>query len=297
MIDVKEIINELKVKLGPAVSEDVLKAEVVREVIYKESDLLAVGTKLVAVRKFGALDVKWAYPGEMNAEYPVPEGATAEIAEPIEWTEFNLTLKKAVVRFAITDEAKLRQLGNYQLQFSRRRASEALAKKKDEEILTALSNGAGNTVAADATWDSDTADPAGDIIEAISKIFQNSNILEAEIQKIAVVVPAKVWAPLHKLQEINNLKQSIKDYLEGSYGLKFYPSRLLDTYAMVLVPGEMTAIHGVLDTRKIPLVEEIRRPEMGATEYVIKQYFATKVVPDTSDGKSYRICKITGVSS
>ncbi len=292
-----ELAKKLKAELGPAFSEDILKAEIVKNVIYKESDLLAVGTKIVAVRQFGALDVKWAYPGEMSAEYPVPEGATAEYAEPVEWTEFNLTLKKAVVRFAITDEAKIRQLGNYQLQFSRRRAAEALAKTKDNEILAALQNGAGISVAAAATWDSDTADPAGDIIKAIGEIFSKSNILESEIKGMAVVVPAKVWAPLHKLQEINNLRQSIKDYLEGSYGLKFYPSRILTTDALVVVPGEMTAIHGVLNTRKIPLVETIRRPEIGATEYIIKQYFATKVVPETSDGKSYRIAKITGVSS
>ena len=291
-----KFLKELTAKLATITSDNVLRKEVIREVIYKESDLLSVGTKLVAVRNFGDLDVKWAYPGTMEAEYPVPEGAIAEVAEPVSWTEFNLTLKKAVVRFAITDEAKIRQLGKYQLQFSRRRASEALAKAKDKEILEALAAGAGQTVAASATWDSDTADPAGDIIAAIGKIFENSNILESEIKSMAVVVPAKVWAPLHKLTEINNLRQSIKDYLEGSYGLKFYPSRLLSDYALVLVPGEMTAIHGVLRTNKIPLVEEIRRPEAGLTEYIIKQYFATKVVPDTSDGKSNRICKITGVA-
>ena len=242
-------------------------------------------------------DSKWAYPGEMSAEYPVPEGAVASIAEPITWTEFSLTLKKAVVRFAITDEAKLRMLGQYQLQFSRRRASEALARIKDEEILNALLNGAGISVSASATWDSDSADPAGDIIDAIGQIFSKSNILESEIKRMVVVVPAKVWAPLHKLQEINNLRQSIRDYLEDSYGLKFYPSRILSTDALVLVPGEMTAIHGVLRTNKIPLVEEIRRPETGVTEYIIRQYFATRVVPETSDGKSYRIAKITGVAS
>ena len=293
----KQFLQTLKAKLADTTSEAVIKKEIIREVIYKASDLLAVGTKVVAVREFGDLYVKWAYPSEMSASYPVPEGAVPPSVEPVEWTEFNLELKKAVVRFSITDEAKLRQLGNYQLEFSRRRAAEALAKAKDNEILTKLKAGAGQSVAAAAAWDADAADPAGDIVAAIGKIFENSNILESEIKGMVVIVPAKVWAPLHKIQEIANIRQSIKDYLESSYGLKFYPSRILSTDALVLVPGEMTAIHGVLRTNKIPLVEEIRRPERGVTEYIIKQFFATAIVPDTSDGKSNRICKITGVSA
>jgi len=291
-VKLQEILDTIKTYYGTITSDEELTKLIVQEVIYKESDLLAVGTKVVAVRNFSDLYVEWAYPGTLEAEYPVPEGSTGGLAEPITWTKFNLELKKAVVRFEITDEAKLRMLGNYQLEFSRRRAAEALALAKDKEILGALLSGAHKTINANATWDDPSGDPAGDIVEAIGWIFSNSEI--PPDQGFTVIVPAKVWASLMKLQEINNIVQSVKDYVEKAYKVKFYPSRgsVLTTDALVLVPGEMTAIHGVLRTNKIPLTETKRDSVRGTTQYIIRQYFATKVIPNSN-----RIVKISGVAS
>ena len=290
--------SELLVKLaGEATSDEVLKREILREVIYKEASLLSVGTKVVPERSFDVLDVKWHYPGELSAEYPVPEGAEVE-GQVIEWNEFTMILKRAEVKVGMTDESKLRQLDNYQMEFSRRRATEALAKAKDENILSALKNGAGGskTLAGGSEWDSGGGAPEDDIVDAIEYIFSNSNIMDTEIKNIAVIVPAGVWGELLKLQSINNIQQSLKDYFEKSYGIKFYPTRYYTDEAVVLVAGsEQTAIHGVLRTNKIPLVEEERKGT--ATIYTVRQYFATAIVPDNDDGTSNRIYLINNVKS
>lgn len=282
---------------GEAASDEVLKKEVIREVIYRESDLLAVGTKVVPTRNFNDLDIKWSYPSELSAEYPVPEGAEAE-GQVITWTDFNMVLQRAEVKFGLTDEAKVRQLQNYQLDFSRRRASEALAKAKDSNIINALKNGAGGskTLASGKEWDASGGSPEDDIVDAIEYIFSNSNIMDSEIKNIAVIVPASVWGELLKLQSINNIMQSLREYFEKSYGIKFYPTRILTDTALVLVAGsDQTAIHGVYNGRDIPLVEEKR--EGAATIYTVRQYFATVVVPENDDGTSNRIYKIVNVKS
>lgn len=293
-VKLSEILDTIKTYYGTITSDDELQKLVIQEVIYKEANLLAVGTQLVGVKTFDDLYVKWAYPSAFTAEYPVPEGAEGGLAEPIQWTEFSLALQKAVVRFEITDEAKIRMLGDYQLQFSRKRAAEALALAKDKNIIQTLLDNAHYTISVANPWDTDTGDPVSDIIDAISWIFDNSNIAAGDIKKMAVVVPAKIWAALSKPIEINNILQTVRSYFEKEYGLRILPSRgsALGKDALVLVPGEMTAIHGVLRTNKIPLTETHRDPRRGVTQYIIRQYFATAVVPDSN-----RIVRLSGVLS
>jgi len=291
--------QELKSLLqSETTSDDVIRKEIVRQVIYKEADLLAVGTKVVPTKNFGDLDIKFSFPETMSSEYPVPEGSIAE-RRRIKWVDYNMTLEKGQCRWTITDEAVLRQLENYQMEFSRRRASEALAREKDEEILDAVLNGAGNTItiASGNEWDAAGGAPEDDIVNAITKILDTSNILEADIKNMALVVPTSVWAQITKLQTIHNIQQSFREYFEKSYDMKFYPTRYYKDDAVLLVVGDQTAIHGVLQTNRIPLVEEERLKGRGR-EYVITQFFKTKVTPESATKTtSNRICRIKNVKA
>jgi len=294
-----DIDRELLKLLQAATSDEIIRKEIVREVIYKEARLLAVGTKVVPEREFGDLDIKISFPEEMAAEYPVPEYVTGELVAPLKFVEAKMTLQKAVVRYAISDESLLRQLQDYQARFSRRRASEALAKKKDAEILDALKAGAGQTVtvAAGNEWDTAAGKPADDIVKAIGLILDKSNILDTDIRGMAVIVPTTVYHYLLKLQTIENVMTTVKAWFEQGYGLRFYPTRHFDDDAIVMVPGEQTAVHGVLRTNLFPLVEEERVKGRGY-EYIIRQYFKTLVIPESStQSTSNRICKISNVYS
>ena len=282
---------------GETTTDEVVRQVVIREVIYKQADLLSVGTKIIPVKDFEGLDIKFSYPALLTAEYPVPEGGSAEIRS-VDFVDFTMSLEKAEVKFGITHEAQLRQIDNYQVDFSKRRAAEALAASKDTEILTKLMNGAGNTVAAVDTWDGANADPATDVAKAIGAILDNSTMMATDIKQISVVVPTSKWAYISKPLQINAMKTTVSDWLKSTFGLQILPSRRISDVsantALVVVNSPMTAVHGVLRTNKIPLAEA--HPMDWGTMWIVRQYFKTTVVPDSSSvSTSSWIAKITGL--
>jgi len=281
-------------------SDEAIKREVVRQVIYKAADFISVGVKVVGVQEFDNLDVKWSFPSEMEVEYPVAEGASASLSS-ITWTDFTMTMQKAEGRFLVTDEAQIRGVDKVQYQTGVRRLAEALAKAKDENIIATLKAGAGSSAAASAAWSSATAAQiTSDIQAGLDSILSAKGVTDADIKNIALIVPIKAWTPLLKIQEIENIRQSLFDWLTRSYGFTIYPSKStnLGNDALMLLKGPDTAIHGVLrPTAGIPLVETKRHEGIGV-EYIVRQYFATKVVPEESGSTtSKRIYKITGVVS
>jgi len=277
-------------------SDDVIKREILREIIYKGADLLAVGVKVAGIRNYDVLDVKFQIPSEVSGDYPVPEQANVDISK-VTWAEFGLVLQKAECRFMITDEAVLRQLDREQYNASVRRCSERLAYLKDENIINQILAGAGKSVAAAAVWTDPAAKPADDIVKAIGEILETKGVVETDIRNMALVAPIKAWAQLLKLQEIGQIKQSIADWLRETYGLDIMPSKLLGKDAVLLIKGPETVIHGVLrpGAKGIPQAEVVRHEGVG-TEYIYRQFFNTVVVPDSKTvSTSGRICKITGV--
>lgn len=289
-------------------SDDVIKRDVIREVIYRQSAWLSLAKDAVPVMSFDGIDVKWSFPTEMTGEYPVPEDATTTIEKPMQAVEFSMTLQQGEVRYYMTDYAKLRQLGNFQVEFSRRRAAEKLAELKNKNILDALFAGAysSNDTAATAAWDTfpTTATGTGisrDIAAAMGKILANSEVQMEEMNNFVLLVPSSVWAVTQAPVEIENIRQSIASYFGSRYSLKIYPLRYstLTTAkaAYLYVNSPNTIIHGVLNPGAggVPLVEETRKEGRG-TEYLIRQFFNTKVVPYSSTvATSARVAKITGV--
>jgi len=286
--------RELIAKLA-ITSDNELRADIVRKIIYRAADFISVGTKIVGVVNTDTLELKYHIPSELSAEYPVAEGAVANVDNSITWTDFVLSLKKAEVPLFLTDEAKIRQFDN-QWAMVLRRAGEALAKAKDQNILTTLASGnySSNTHAASAKWNTSSGDPAGDIAKALEGILQASGVNDSDIRNVAVVVPVQAWGYLMKTQDIENVRTNLINWFKESYGIEFYPTKWYDTYAVVLIKGEGTAIHGVYNGKDVPLSEEFRHP--GMTEYRIRQYFNTVVVPESSSvTTSKRIYKITSI--
>ncbi|MHA1615460.1 MAG: phage major capsid protein [Candidatus Thorarchaeota archaeon] len=283
-------------RLQTITSDDAFKAEIVKQIIYKKADFISTGVKLVGVRQFNTLDVKYSFASESTVEYPVPEGAKASLAS-IVWTEFGLTLQKAEGRFRITDEAGLRGTNRQQYETGVRRLSEALAKEKDEEILDTLAAGAGNSFDATATWNSATvAQITGDVAKAIDYILSAKGVADSDIVNIAFVVPLKAWTSLMKIVTIENANFRLLDYVQDSYKIQILPTKHFTNYGIALLKGADTAIHGVLAPGAgIPLVETERIAGVGV-EYIVRQYFKTKVVPESStQSTSNRIVKITSI--
>lgn len=301
-------MKTMKTLMQMQTSDDVIKREIIRQVIYKEANWLSLAREAVTVQEFDGIDVKFSYPTEMTGQYPVAENAAAEIAAPMQAVEFEMTLQQGEVRYRIGDVAKLRQLGNYQTEFSRRRAAEALAALKDKNIIEALYAGAGATSvdASAAKWQdyptTTASQIASHISKAISNIMKESNVQMHELANLVMLVPAKVYGILLAPMEIGNVWTSLAKYFNTQYGLKIFPHRHTHaTYechldALVYVNNANTAIHGVLRANApVPLVEETRISGRG-TEYLIRQFFNTKVVPDSASvSTSTRICKITDV--
>lgn len=289
---------------GETTSDDVVRREIVEEIVFKQSDLIAVGTDIIPQRTFNNLDVDFSYPKEIDGQYPVSENSIVE-RERVQWGDFELELEQAEARFMITDIARVRGQGQLQNEMSTRRAAEAIAKLKDDNILDTLLDGAPSattktlTRGNDEGWDQSNGDPEQDVMDTWNNIFENSNVNENDIENTFLVAPSKVFAELNSLQLINNVQQRLRDYLGDTYGINLRFSRLLDddNDALLVVGGEQTAIHGVLDHPAIDNVEQERVFGRGQ-DTLVKQFFGTAIVED--DGltdESYRIGKIENVSA
>jgi len=285
---------------GEATSDEAYKAEIVKEVVYRASNLLATGTQLIPVRPLNKLDVTFTYPGEMTGQYPVPEGKKGDI-EGIAWPELGYSLLKGQARFRITKEAKIRGQSDYQRVFSMRRAVEALAKLKDAEIVDAIIAAIGNTVtiAAGKEWNTANGDPEADIVNARELILHNSNCSNAEIKQLGLLVGTNVSSQLLKLQLIGNVQQSIASYMQTAYGMTMHESRDVDLAdaAYLLIKGRSTGEHGMYDGPAVDLVENYPVRGVGM-EWLVTQFFATKILPDAAGGTtSTRIVKIANTKA
>jgi hypothetical protein len=291
------------VSYGQTIADTNVKATIIKKVVYVQSDLISVGTKVIPTMNLDVLDVNFIYPSSMTGKYPVADDARAS-REKITWSTYALELKKAQVPYFITDSAKLRSVQGVQNTINARRAAEALAVLKDDDIIDVLDGGAGTTNTAGAYWDSESGDPESDIADAYGKLLSESNASMADLTSLALIVPAAVAGQLMKLTLIGNVQQSIASYIKGTYGIEVYPTRStqLTTASLLFVKGGSTANHGVLSDAAaraagVPLVEHERVIGSG-DDYLISQWFKTVIVEDGSaTGQTDRIVKINSVDA
>jgi hypothetical protein len=290
-------LKEILLANGSGTSDVAVKRELVKRILYKVTDLLATGTKLIPVNSYDVLDIKTTFPDEgIVAEHPIPEGSTSN-ETVLGWTDYGYSLEKGQARFTLTDESVIRGIDQQQSRRSFQRGAESMAKKKDENIISKLYAGAGQSQTIANPWDTAGGTAAVDINGAWGKLLANSNISDPEMTRVWIVAPAIGFAKLNELQEINNLNQTLKDWLEGSFGFHIVGTRStsLGKNALMLVNSEETGEHGYLRNAKTPLSESERVLGVGE-KYVITQYFNTKVTPESdSVATNDRIVKMDSV--
>lgn len=283
------LIDELDLKVllsppagaGVTTSDDAIRREVVKSLIYKKADFISVGTKIVGVQNFDNLDVKYTFPSEAMVEYPVPEGAGADLTR-VEWTDFGFTLRKAEGRFMITDEARIRGVDNVQWTTSIKRLGEAMAAQKDTNILGTLWAGAAANRACATVWSTATAAQiTGDVAAVINTLISAQGVQDSDITNIILVLPISAWSGLLRILAIEGMRISMFNWLTKSYGISILPTKYFVNNGLAIIKGSETAVHGVFGGRAdVPPVETFRHEGIG-TEYVVRQWFATTVIPQS----------------
>ena len=289
---------------GEITSKDIQKAELAKTYIWRKSSELTPGLKMFNEESFPSIDAKWAFPLEVDGEFPVPEGAVAR-RKRVSYVEFGASMEMAEFRYMVTDWAAARGLEAMTHRDMQRCGSEYIAKCQNRQIIDALYAGAGATgVTATDEWNSSSAieDIAGDITDAWNYIVDESNV-DPEDQPMYLVYPTLVAGQFKTLRSIENIQQNLQKYLSSSLNLKFFPTRYyhasssigIQDDALLVVPGDNTLMHKVYNGSQMPM-SEVERVFGRGKDFLIKKMFFSKVEPDTqADVTTDLICKISGV--
>lgn len=297
-----EIIKE--VALQETTSDIVVRQNIIREFIYRGAGLLTDAVMLFPEVGYNQLDIKGEINTHIDVDYPVAEGAVGPEGR-ITWMPFNFSLEKAEGSFKITDEAKVRQQANLQWQTGVKSLSRAMARKKNYNILEIMIAGYTITNNTGGAWDSGSPKIIEDMQTAINALLESdtADLTMQDIGKMVIALPIKAFNLAAQLTTIANIKMSFADYLKGQFpGIKLVPFKELSTSAglgggndgYVVVAGTDTGRHGVFRGGGIPLVEEKR--DGAATKYTVRQYFKSKVVPDSDTvATSSRIARMASI--
>lgn len=283
---------------GQSTEDHIYRKQIVRELLYRQAGNLSVGTQIVGNTEFDTLDVQFNFPGEMSAEYPVAQDSSSS-RNRITWEEFDMTLRRGQTRYFIADSAKLRGVDDLQFEMTQERAGEAMARRKDENILGTLKDGATaeNTDSNAPDWTADSTDIVSELHNMWTDILVNAPINNMNINNFAVVMPVEVWAETNQVELINNVQQQLQEYLGQTFGFSMFPTKLglheddkvnMQDTSFMMIPGQETALHGILSesaasAEGVPLVEEERQTGKG-DEYVVNQWFNTQVMEHESGG-------------
>ena len=219
----------------------------------------------------------------------------------MEFWQLPVSLEKYQTTIMITDEAKARQMANYQTSMTINAVSTGMAQDINSEIFTALWAATGQHVHAAAKWYTDAASPAYDVASAVSAIFENTNIMESDMNNIQVYVPASMWSHLNMPKDTGLLYLTIKGWMEREQKVSVQPTRWLGgststkNGALVVLPGEQTAHHLTYNGTDIPTAESKREEGVG-DEYIVTRYYKTVVIPDEVNGTTTsRLAWITDI--
>lgn len=323
--NIEQLIAASTGGVGDNTRDEVLKREILRQIITTEADSLSVGTQVVGTQQMDRRSVEFTYPEHTTAEYPVSMDTNTD-RQYIEWSDFKIRLKRGQTRYFMSDGAKLEGMGDVHAERMRQRASEALARRKDENILGTLANGAfsENTDSVSNAWDTTDGEIIDDLWAMWRDVVINSPLNSMDIQNMSVVLPAEIYAEVNKLELINQVQQRVRDYLGQAFNFTLYPHKIgldeapmhvddrfdeqypdtdLRDMAVMVLPGSDTAIHGELSpevaaSAGVPLVEQQR--EFGKGEdYLISEWFNTAILEHESGsgGETPRIATRTAVNS
>jgi len=278
--------------------KDILKMEIMRQIIEARAEELMVGKELVPVETMNSLELKMMLPKVTRFDpEEIAEGALANY-QMLEWFETSQTMKKEQTRIKVTDEAKARMQQDIQTKKSIEAAARGLAWSRDTDIFSTLATGAASHAAAEEPWTSASADPAADIAAAIDEMLSNTYLTDADLNNVRLAVPVGLWGYLNRPVTIGTMDKVMwGKFLEDMYRLKILYTRQLTTNAILVINSPETATHVVYSGNNIPTVESGRIRGVG-DEYVFTHYFKTFIMPESKGGTTnHRIFKITGVHS
>ena len=277
---------------------NIAAAAVYKEVVFNMADTLLEWGQVVNKRTTPGLDYRFTRQDTTTlTPQKKKEGARADYKD-VEFYDVAGSLEEYQTALMFYDEVKARQIGNIQVTTSVEAAAIGIAQQKDSNIATAIAAGAGQTVAAQSTWDDPVAsDPAQDLAEAISDIISNTNIPTTMIPEIKVMYPANLFGFLSKPVQIGEIQTSVKNFAQDEWKMNFFPTRQLTTEAYVVLKTDQSAVFIEHDGSRLKPVEDYREPGVG-DGYLFTQAFATCLFPATNGGSTNNyICKITGVDA
>ena len=295
-----EEILTIEAAAGTFAPGDAVLEQTLRDFIELQSTTIAIGTQLVGVRSVGWLDFTWYTGADGTFTYPLADNAVTEPTK-IGTANYSVVLKKGQGRCIFLDSTLLRgesfeNLDRQQMAIVRNRASVI-----DNTIISALIDGAGQSVAvaAGSEWDTASADAEGNLLTAMDKIFENGRVSGNE--PMALVVPAKHRNVLLQTTLYGNVVESLSDHMGRMANMTVYYSRdaLLADTALLLIPGGETAEFFQYNGDGFMETELTRIPGVGY-DWMLTGYMGC-VVHEMQDGaasgKNNRICKITNITA
>jgi len=287
-----------KLNFGVTSSDsDIALENILKEIVYQKADEMLAGKQAIPMKSTPGLDYKFVIPENWYLEAEeISEGSRANIKN-MKTFEISGSLKKYQIPIFMNDEVKARQIQNAQMQISLDAAASGLAWKKDTEIFTALSAGAGETISATAQWGANGSDPATDIANAVGKILENTTITDSEINNIAYFYPAKLFGHTAKPLQIGDVQESLRAWVSREFAIKLVPTRQLTTTGLAIVNTPRMGCHYTHDGSAIQGVEQYREAGVG-DGFILTQYFKSVIIPTVKGGSTTKyIVKTTGLDS
>jgi len=303
----EEIMNA-SAAAGPFGTGDAVLEQTLRDFIQLQSTRIAIGTQLVGSRTVPWLEFKWYTGVEGSFAYPLDDAATVDPTK-IGTSNYTVKLQKGQGRCVFLDTVRLRgesfeNIDRQQMAIVRGRANVI-----DNNILSTLHGGAGQSQAATATFGSAGADEEADLLATMDLVFANGRVSGDE--PMALVLPASARSAMLNTQLYGNVVESLSDHMRRIASMSVYYTRdytggqLLDgassaaigSDALLLIPGSETAEFFTYNGAGYQETELTRLPGVGY-DWLLTGYMGSVVhqhQDGASAGTSNRIAKITGV--
>lgn len=304
----EEIMNASAAS-GPFGTGDAVLEQTLRDFIQLQSTRIAIGTQVVGTRTVPWLEFKWYTGVEGTFSYPLDDAATVDPTK-IGTSNYTVKLQKGQGRCVFLDTVRLRgesfeNIDRQQLAIVRGRADVI-----DNNILSTLHTGAGQTQAATATFGSASADEEADLLATMDKVFANGRVSGDE--PMALILPASTRSALLNTQLYGNVVESLQDHMRRIANMSVYYTRdytggksllptdsagAIEDDALLLIPGAETAEFFSYNGAGYQETELTRLPGVGF-DWLLTGYMGSVVhqhQDGAATGKSNRIAKITGV--
>jgi len=247
-------------------------------------------------------------PGRIDVDLDTAVDASrwsiTRVSKDLKWDKFD---------YLITDAAKTRAAIDTLAMDGTRMALNYFGAVRTFRAVTELVAKAGLSDSVTAQWNSSGADVEGDIVKAIEGIVSSTGI-DPSNHSFGVLYPSSRMRGIDQLDLINNVQQSLKEYLMKIWKINFYAftpykdadgnayidihnktsSDALGTNAIVFVEGDNTMRGAIYQPTDIPLTETTRIHDVG-WRTTLRQCVGYLVVPKYHATNSANIFKITGV--